>query len=656
MQSDPYIGKKIGQFEIRALLGQGGMAIVYRASQINMDRDVAIKIVSRLLTQDPFFRQRFEQEASIVIKLEHRSIVPIYDYGTTDDGITYLAMRYINDGSLAERMQQAPISLMQANRWLAQIADGLDYAHGQGVIHRDLKPGNILLDTQHDVYLVDFGLARVTNLSADERVGSAPIKPTALMGTPTYMSPEQIQQKLLTPSSDLYSLGVILYEITVGRPPFENASSFELMKMHVNTPAPSPRSFRPDLPPAIEKVLLKAIEKNPAARFQNAREMAEAYNSAIGNISTAFEPVAHPALSLNPGRIWRSRLPMLVILAAVALIATSGMLLIRQPGIGFPAATAPPTATRTPLPRPPSGSPDDLNPSDSDKAHIVEAFNGSFIGMVACNLDSDYHASYAAAVKTVASAFGLTVQIGDSANDKSRQPALIHDFIAKGAKAIVLCPLDQDAVKVALDDAAAAGIFVVENGDATPPNGMNITIPAAALGKTAGDFAAKMINATMGGKANVAILDYPDLPVVVVRAQAMRDALLAGAPNVTIVGNWKGGTTADGEASMQKAFADHPEINFILSINDAGSFGAVNVLQALKKGYNEVGIVSIDAENQARNMIRDGQYFLGSVETSPTLLGKIAVNAIVKQLVTGGDPMTVTLPLHVVTKDDPGTP
>ncbi len=655
MQSDPYIGRKVGQYELRALLGQGGMAVVYRAYQASMDRDVAVKIVSRLLTQDPFFRERFEQEVTLVAKLEHPAIVPVYEHDTTPDGTTYLAMRYISGGSLADRLQQGPISLNQINAWLIQIADGLDYAHSKGVIHRDLKPGNILLDTQHKVYLVDFGLARTTNLSEDERFGAAPVKPTALMGTPSYMSPEQIQQKILTSKSDLYSLGIILYEMAVGQPPFAHQSSYEIMQMHVNNPPPSPRKLRPDLSVALDKMLLKALDKNPENRYQSAGEMATAFSASISGMTgsfRAFTPrVTSPAATVTRGP---SRAPIFGALAAVVVILIAALFLLNQSGFGAPAATATTTSTATPLARAALGRASDLTPP-SDKGVTTAAFEGSFIGMVACNLDSDYHASYAASVKTEALALGVNVQIGDSKNDKSKQPALIHDFIAKGAKGIVLCPLDQAAVADALSDAAKAGVFVVENGDTVPPFGTIISITNADLGKAAGEYAAKVINATMGGKANVAILDYPDVPEIVVRAQAIHDALIAGAPNVTIVGNWKGGTTDFGTASMQKAFADHPEINFIVSINDAGSFGAANVLQALKKGYGDVGIVSIDAESQARNMISNGQYFLGSVETSPTLVGKLAVDAIVKQVVVGGVPLTVNLPLNVVTKDNPGS-
>src|SRR5260221_4545226 len=159
---DPMIGKKIGQYEIQALLGQGGMAVVYRAHQSGMKRDVAMKIVSTLLSQDTKFLERFNQEVEVIASLEYAYIIPVHDHGVTEDGFPYLTMRYLKGGTLTERMRAGPpLSLLDIGTILTQIASALDYAHQHGVIHRDIKPSNILLDEHGNAYLADFGLARL---------------------------------------------------------------------------------------------------------------------------------------------------------------------------------------------------------------------------------------------------------------------------------------------------------------------------------------------------------------------------------------------------------------------------------------------------------------------------------------------------------------
>ncbi len=649
---DPLIGKKIGQYEIRSLLGQGGMAVVYRAYQAGLDREVAVKIVSKLLTQDKFFLDRFNREVALVARLDHLNIVPVYDHGTTDDGLTYLAMRYIRGGSLADRMQRGQLSLTQIKNWLAQIAHALGYAHEQNVIHRDIKPSNILIDNQGDTYLVDFGLARMIDVGDENSTAAARTitRPSTFMGTPLYMSPEQIEQRTLDARSDLYSLGVVLYEMVTGSPPFAHESAFRVMQMHLSEKPLLPRKLRANVSPGVEQVLLKALEKKPENRFQTADELLKAFTDAVENRNTMLltgEIFAGDQLPTPRQR----RLPFLIGgIALILLLLVVGAFLLR-------AANPPPISDNgavyiSSAPRPAMGTAADVKLNGTDIERADKVFSGSFIGMVACRLGSDYHASYAAAVRTRAQELGINVKVEDSNNENFKQPQLINSFVAQGAKGIVLCPLNADSIGDALINANKAGVIVVENSDVTPPGGVALTIGNADMGKAAGDYAATLVNKEMGGKAFVAVLGYPDRADITERANAMENALKAGAPGVTIVGHWTGGTTEFGEASMQKAFADHPEINVILSINDAGSYGAVKVLQALSREPAKVMIFSVDAETEAKNMIRNGQYFRGSVDTSPVTVGRLAVDAIVKMIAGGKVPEKIALPLRVVTKDN----
>src|SRR6266849_4645027 len=207
-------GQTIGPYRIIAQIGQGGMAVVYKAYQPAMERYVALKILPRQLAESPEFTGRFHQEARTIAHLEHAHILPVHDYGESD-GYTYLAMRFVEAGTLKDRLQAGPLAPDEIDRCFAQLADALDYAHAQGVVHRDLKPSNVLLDARGNLFLTDFGIAKL--LEADSRfTGSG-----AMMGTPAYMSPEQAQGLRIDQRTDIYSLGIMLYEMVTERLPFE---------------------------------------------------------------------------------------------------------------------------------------------------------------------------------------------------------------------------------------------------------------------------------------------------------------------------------------------------------------------------------------------------------------------------------------------------
>jgi len=253
-------GQTIGPYRILNQVGQGGMATVYRAYHSAMDRYVAIKLLPRQLAESPEFTGRFRQEARTIARLEHAHILPVHDYGESD-GYTYLVMRYLEAGTLKDRLQQAALPLPEVDRLFTQLADALDYAHAQGIVHRDVKPSNVLLDARLNVFLTDFGIAKL--LQGDANFTST----GAMIGTPAYMSPEQALGQPVDQRSDIYSLGVILYEMVTGRVPFEADTPLAVILKHVNAPLPLPSSVKPGLPANIEKVLLKVLAKDPAERY-----------------------------------------------------------------------------------------------------------------------------------------------------------------------------------------------------------------------------------------------------------------------------------------------------------------------------------------------------------------------------------------------------
>ncbi len=261
------IGKTLGPYRIDALLGAGGMAEVYKAFQPSMDRFVAVKALSAALSAQPEFRERFRREAKLIAQLKHTHILPVYDFGEAE-GHAYLTMPLMENGTIASRVRGRRLPLDDIVRVGTQIGDALDYAHEKGMVHRDVKPGNILLDMRGNCLLSDFGIARMTadTLTPDQ----------SRMGTPAYMSPEQAEGVDIDGRADVYSLGIVLYELATGRRPFDSTDPNVLMYQHAHNTPPAPRSIDPTLPEQLEWVILHAMAKRPADRFINGAELARA--------------------------------------------------------------------------------------------------------------------------------------------------------------------------------------------------------------------------------------------------------------------------------------------------------------------------------------------------------------------------------------------
>jgi serine/threonine-protein kinase len=251
----------------------GGMAVVYKALQPALQRNVALKVLSPMLGADPTFVQRFYDEARRTAQLEHPNIVPIYDVGQAG-GSVYIAMRYINGSSLQELLgRECPLSTDRAIAIAGQVAEALDYAHEHGVIHRDVKPANIMIENGDRVTLTDFGIAKVAGATQFTRAGS-------IVGTPDYLAPEQARGAEVDGQADLYSLAVVLYEMLAGRTPFQSDNPLGVVHAHVSTLPPSPIEFNPSIPETMAAVLLRALQKDPRRRFATCREFIDAMRRA----------------------------------------------------------------------------------------------------------------------------------------------------------------------------------------------------------------------------------------------------------------------------------------------------------------------------------------------------------------------------------------
>lgn len=273
--AQPHSESSLGQYQLLEQIGVGGMATVYKALQPRLERQVAVKLMHQAFLQDPNFRARFEREARIVARLEHPNIVPVYDYDDIN-GQPYLVMKLITGRTLKDLLRDGPLSLDRILQIMPAIADALTYAHRQGVLHRDIKPSNILLDEAGQPYLTDFGLARITQL------GESTMSADMMLGTPHYISPEQAQGlDGLDSRTDVYSFGVILYELVTGRVPFAGETTYAIVHKHIYAAPPLPSQLNPEIPSEVEAVLLKALEKNPAARYDTPNALMSAFADAV---------------------------------------------------------------------------------------------------------------------------------------------------------------------------------------------------------------------------------------------------------------------------------------------------------------------------------------------------------------------------------------
>jgi serine/threonine protein kinase len=276
MSDDELTGKQLGEYRLDALLGQGGMARVYRATDVRLKRQAVIKVIAPPSRNDPGYITRFEREAQIIGQLDHPNIVRLYRYDE-QDGLLYMAMQHIEGADLGVvlanyRADKAFIEPDEARKVIREICSALDYAHRKGVIHRDVKPANILLDRQGRAFLSDFGLALITEIGTRGEI----------FGSAYYMAPEQaVSSAKAVPQSDLYAIGVILYEMFTGDVPFQAERPLDIAFLQITEPPTPPRQIRPEINPELEEVILKSLAKKPEERYQTGTELANALDAAL---------------------------------------------------------------------------------------------------------------------------------------------------------------------------------------------------------------------------------------------------------------------------------------------------------------------------------------------------------------------------------------
>ncbi|MEO5760716.1 MAG: serine/threonine-protein kinase, partial [Vicinamibacteria bacterium] len=283
-------GSNLGPYRIMESVGRGGMASVFKAYEASLDRYVALKVLPPEFLHDPTFAERFRREAQTVARLEHPQIIPIFAYDIdTATGTPWMAMRLISGGSLSQRIKRGRMAPTESARILKDVADALDYAHSQGVIHRDVKPQNVLLDDAGRVYLADFGIAKMVESSAH-------LTQTGMItGTPQYMAPEQALGKSIDKSIDIYALGIVAYELFTGRVPFSADTPIAVLMKQASEPMPLPSVN--EVQEEVTRAILRATAKDPVARWPTATAFAKAVSDATISVGSTMATSAMPSLS-----------------------------------------------------------------------------------------------------------------------------------------------------------------------------------------------------------------------------------------------------------------------------------------------------------------------------------------------------------------------
>ncbi len=345
------VGQTIGKYELVELLGSGGMAQVYRAIQLPLERSVAVKVLHSHLAAQEEFRTRFLREAKAVASLQDPHIVQIYDYEYRD-GICYMAMEFLDGRSLEDRLkgadqagQPGPLPLPDALQIIIQVAEALDFAHRHGVVHRDVKPANIMQTGDGRIILADFGIATILHETRLTVEGGT-------SGTPTYMSPEQALGERGDERSDIYSLGAVLYQLVTGQPPFEADTVYGLIMKHVNEPLPPASQINPDLPPAVEQIIGQTMAKSPADRYQAACDLAADLQAVLEGRSVSL--ASRPGLPPLKKRLveHRNKFGWLGLAAALLLVLILARVIGTQPAASIQADPADGTAAETLPPNP----------------------------------------------------------------------------------------------------------------------------------------------------------------------------------------------------------------------------------------------------------------------------------------------------------------
>jgi len=632
VQAGNLVGRELDGMILQERIGRSGVATRYRAFLPENTQALTVYVYN-IPFRESDRRDVFERETARLKKLEHPHIRQVRRAGISGD-FAFVAYDLVRGGTLAEMLEKTGVLPFDTTlKLFSQICDALSYAHARGIHHHDLKPGTIILDDAGDTYLMSFGLGR--RIFGDDVTGSR----ENIMLRAAHNPPELMRGETADLRADIYSLGSILYRAVTGADPFQSGgSAAEIIQRQLNEPPTPPSRLNSEVSALLETVIMTALRKAPSARYSSVDAFKSAFVEATqrlieGKDIRRTDDGSIRAVEIDPEPQIDPVEPTSSISGRTIAAVIAGTALFVLVGLVVIALNASTSAPGEILPGETGTAATVLPALETLRSARLQLGTTGTVAYIACNRTSEFHATRAREISELADEYQIHLHIYDSDSDPTREVANIQAAITDDAQAIIICVLNPETAMPGLQQAQEAGVFLVM--DTTELQGQidgvfvytsNYDIGYAA-GRAAGAYADRNVF-----QPRAVILDFPDLETIVQRADGLEDGFLDAAPDAEVVGRWLGATQVNGEASLAALLEEEVDFNVILSINDAGAYGAIEELDRAGISPDDVHIFSVDAEQIARNYIDDGYYMRGSLTVGREAGSTAMVNAAVSLL------------------------